>query len=75
MPISIPIPEGLQIPQEPQFELPVLFELKDDALYALAVDGIAISEEGEEPEAEEAEGEAPEKEMNFMNAVEQGMKK
>lgn len=69
------MPEGLQPPEEPQFDLPVTFEVRDNMLYALAVGGMAIPEEGEEPEAGEAEDEAPEKEMNFMNAVEQRMKK
>jgi hypothetical protein len=44
-------------------------------LYALAVGGLPVPQEGEEPEEGEAEGESPEKEMDFMSAVEAGMKK
>jgi hypothetical protein len=43
-------------------------------LYALAVDGLPVPQEGEEPE--EMEEEAPEGgEMDFMSAVESAMKK
>jgi len=74
MPAYIPMPEGLQLPEEPQFDLPVTFEVRDNMLYALAVDGMPVPQEGEEPE--EMEEEAPEgKEMDFMAAVEAGMKK
>jgi hypothetical protein len=68
------MPEGLQVPEEPQFDLPVTFEVRDNMLYALAVDGMPVPQEGEEPE--EMKEEAPEgKEMDFMAAVEAGMKK
>jgi hypothetical protein len=68
------MPEGLQLPEEPQFDLPVTFEVRDNMLYALAVGGLPVPQEGEEPE--ETEEEAPEGgEMDFMAAVEAGMKK
>ena len=69
------MPEGLQLPEEPQFDLPVTFEVRDNMLYALAVGGLPVPQEGEEPKEME-EGEAPEgEEMDFMAAVEAGMKK
>ena len=73
MPAYIPMPEGLQLPEEPQFDLPVTFEVRDNMLYALAVGGLPVPQEGEGPE--EMEEEAPEGEMDFMAAVEAGMKK
>jgi len=70
MPAYIPIPEGLTIPEEPEFELPVTFEVRDGQLYALAVDGMPLPEgDGEETEDEEMEEEP----ANFMAAVERGM--
>jgi hypothetical protein len=75
MPAYIPMPEGLQLPEEPQFDLPVTFEVRDNMLYALAVGGLPVPQEGEEPEEMEEE-EAPEgEEMDFMSAVESAMKK
>lgn len=69
------MPEGLQLPEEPQFDLPVTFEVRDNMLYALAVGGLPVPQEGEEPEEMEEE-EAPEgEEMDFMSAVESAMKK
>lgn len=75
MPAYIPMPEGLQVPEEPQFDLPVTFEVRDNMLYALAVGGMPVPQEGEEPE--EMEEEEPEggEEMDFMSAVESAMKK
>ena len=67
--ITIPIPEGLQVPQEPQFELPVIFEIEGDQLIVLAVDGIPVEMEEEEGEMEEEGGE----EADFASAVEQAM--
>ena len=66
--ITIPIPEGLQVPQEPQFELPVIFEIEGDQLIVLAVDGIPVEMEEVEEEMEEG-GE----EGGFASAVEQAM--
>lgn len=71
MPAYIPMPEGFTPPEEPEFELPVTFEVRDGQLYALAVDGMPLPEmedmEEEEPEMEEEEP------ANFMAAVERGM--
>lgn len=68
--ITIPIPEGLEVPQEPQFELPVIFEIEGDQLIVLAVNGIPVEmEEEEEGEMEEEGGE----EGDFASAVEQAM--
>jgi hypothetical protein len=67
MPAYIPIPEGLTIPEEPEFELPVTFEMRDGQLYALAVDGMPL------PEGEMEDEEMEEEPANFMAAVERGM--
>jgi hypothetical protein len=67
--IAIPIPEGLEVPQEPQFELPVIFQIEGDQLIVLAVDGIPldyVETEGEMEEGGEEEG-------GFESAVEQAM--
>lgn len=70
MPAYLPIPEGFQPPNEETFELPVMFEMRDGQLYALAVDGMPLPEDGE---AEDEEMEDEEEPMNFMAAVERGM--
>jgi hypothetical protein len=79
MPAYIPMPEGLQVPEEQQFDLPVTFEVRDNMLYALAVDGMPVpkekEEEGEEMEEEGGEMEEEGGEMDFMSAVESAMKK
>lgn len=79
MPAYIPIPEGLQVPEEKQFDLPVTFEVRDNMLYALAVNGMPVpkeqEEEGEEMEEEGGEMEEENGEMDFMSAVESAMKK
>lgn len=78
MPAYIPMPEGLQVPDQPEFELPVTFEVRDNMLYALAVDGMPVPKEGEEGQEMEEEGGEMEKEggeMDFMSAVESAMKK
>ena len=70
MPAYLPIPEGFQPPNAETFELPVMFEMRDGQLYALAVDGMPLPEDGE---AEDEEMEDEEEPMNFMAAVERGM--
>jgi hypothetical protein len=70
--IAIPIPEGLQVPQEPQFELPVIFEIEGDQLIALAVDGIPLEYAESDEVAEEGGGEEG-GEGDFAAAVEQAM--
>ena len=67
--IVIPIPEGLEVPQEPQFELPVIFQIEGDQLIALAVDGIPLDYVESEGEMEEEGGE----ESSFESAIEQAM--
>jgi hypothetical protein len=74
MPAYIPIPEGLDVPAGDTFDLPVTFEIRDNMLYALAVDGMPVPEDGE-PEADEAPAEAEGGDMDFMSAVEAGMKR
>ena len=71
MPAYIPIPEGFQPPNEDTFELPVMFEMRDGQLYALAVDGMPLPE----GEMEDEEMEMEEEPANFMAAVERGMTK
>ena len=81
MPAYIPIPEGLQVPDQPEFEMPVTFEVRDNMLYALTIDGMPIPKEGEKPEKEmEVEMEMGQEggkntDMDFMSAVESAMKK
>jgi hypothetical protein len=70
MPAYLPIPEGFQPPNEETFELPVMFEMRDGQLYALAVDGMPLPEGEMEDEEMEDGGED---DMNFMAAVERGM--
>jgi hypothetical protein len=89
MPYSIPLPEGLQIPKEPVFDLPVTFEMRDGELYTLAIDGIPL--EGDAEEREMNESEMPEESeaavqseggemaaeggnMDFLAAIERGLK-
>ena len=59
--------------------LPILtFEVRDNMLYALAVNGMPVPKEDEEgKEMEEEGGEMEEEggEMDFMSAVESAMKK
>jgi hypothetical protein len=71
MPAYLPIPEGFQPPNEDTFELPVMFEMRDGQLYALAVDGMPLPE----GEMEDEETEMEEEPANFMAAVERGMTK
>jgi hypothetical protein len=77
MPAYLPIPEGFQPPNEDTFELPVMFEMRDGPLYALAVDGMPLPEGGEAEEMEDEEGEMEmeDEPANFMAAVERGMTK
>jgi hypothetical protein len=79
MPAYIPVPEGLALPDQPQFDMPVTFEVRDNMLYALAVNGMPVpkekDEEGEEMEEEGGEMEEEGGKMDFMTAVESAMKK
>lgn len=57
MPIYLPIPEGLEIPESGTFDLVTTFENREGQLYPIAVDGIPFPET-EAPEAEGGEAEA-----------------
>lgn len=84
MPMYLPIPEGLEIPETGTFDLVTTFENREGQLYPIAVDGIPFPETEAEPEAEaapeaevettaEVEGvQAPD---SFMAAIENAMKK
>ena len=90
MPMYLPIPEGLEIPETGTFDLVTTFENREGQLYPIAVDGIPFPEMEEQPEAE-AETEAemqPEAEIettaevegvqapdSFMAAIEKAMTK
>lgn len=88
MPMYLPIPEGLEIPETGTFDLVTTFENREGQLYPIAVDGIPFPEMEEQPEAEaEAEME-PEAEVettaevegaqapdSFMAAIEKAMTK
>ena len=88
MPMYLPIPEGLEIPETGTFDLVTTFENREGQLYPIAVDGIPFPEMEEQPEAEaEAEME-PEAEIettaevegaqapdSFMAAIEKAMTK
>ena len=89
MPMYLPIPEGLEIPETGTFDLVTTFENREGQLYPIAVDGIPFPEmedqeapEAEAPEMEmEVEMEAPEGEGeaagpdSFMAAIEKAMAK
>lgn len=87
MPMYLPIPEGLEIPETGTFDLVTTFENREGQLYPIAVDGIPFPEmeDQEAPEAEgpememEMEMEAPEGEAtgpdSFMAAIEKAMTK
>jgi len=82
MPMYLPIPEGLEIPETGTFDLVTTFENREGQLYPIAVDGIPFPETETETEAEpEAEAEttaevegaqAPD---SFMTAIENAMNK
>lgn len=66
--MMIPIPEGLEVPPEGQFEAPVTFEVMDGELMIVSIAGVPVgeSEEQDEPEAEEMP-------PDFLAAVERSM--
>lgn len=65
---TLPIPEGFQPPQEPQFEISVVVEMGDGVLNVLAIEGIPLTETAPEEAAPEGE------QMSFQQAVEKGMR-
>ena len=66
--ITLPIPQGLEVPPEGQFEAPATFEVMDGELMLVAVAGVPV---GEPEEQEEPEGE--EMPPDFLAAVERSM--
>lgn len=81
MPMYLPIPEGLEIPETGTFDLVTTFENREGQLYPIAVDGIPFPET-EAPEAEPeaevettAEVEGAQAPDSFMAAIENAMKK
>jgi hypothetical protein len=66
--MTIPIPEGLEVPPEGQFEAPATFEVMGGELVLVAVAGVPVgeSEEMEEPEEEDMP-------PDFLAAVERSM--
>ena len=80
MPMYLPIPEGLEIPESGTFDLVTTFENREGQLYPIAVDGIPFPETEAEPEAEAevettAEVEGAQAPDSFMAAIENAMKK
>lgn len=71
MPAYLPIPEGLEMPEEGPFEVPIVAELRDGQLYVLEIGGIPLPDPEEEME-EELE-DAGTSEEDFMAAVERQM--
>ena len=61
----LPIPQGLEVPPEGQFEAPATFEVMDGELMLVAVAGVPVGED-EEPMEEEMP-------PDFLAAVEQSM--
>lgn len=61
----LPIPQGLEVPPEGQFEAPVTFEVMDGELHVVAIAGVPVGE-AEEPMEEEMP-------PDFLAAVEQSM--
>lgn len=86
MPMYLPIPEGLEIPETGTFDLVTTFENREGQLYPIAVDGIPFPEMEEQPEAEAemepeaevettAEVEGAQAPDSFMAAIEKAMTK
>lgn len=84
MPMYLPIPEGLEIPETGTFDLVTTFENREGQLYPIAVDGIPFPEMEEQPEAEmepeaevetTAEVEGAQAPDSFMAAIEKAMTK
>ena len=69
----IPIPEGLEVPPEGQFEAPVTFEVMDGELMIVAIAGVPVGEPEEQEETEGEEPEGGEMPPDFLAAVERSM--
>lgn len=63
--IMLPMPQGLEVPPEGQFEAPATFEVMDGELMLVAIAGVPVGE-AEEPMEEEMP-------PDFLAAVEQSM--
>lgn len=68
--MMLPIPQGLEVPPEGQFEAPVTFEVMDGELMIVAIAGVPVGE-AEEPMEPEEEEMPP----DFLAAVERDMPK
>lgn len=68
--MMLPIPQGLEVPPEGQFEAPVTFEVMDGELMIVAIAGVPVGEAKEPMEPEEEE--MP---PDFLAAVERDMPK
>jgi hypothetical protein len=71
MPAYLPLPEGLEVPPEGQFELPVLAEMREGQIYVLEIGGMPLPDV--EAEMEEELDNAEMNEEDFMAAVERQM--
>lgn len=72
MPAYLPLPEGLELPPEGQFEVPVLAEMREGQIYVLEIGGMPLPDVEQEME-EELDNEGMDEE-DFMAAVERQMK-
>jgi len=71
MPAYLPLPEGLEVPPEGQFEVPVLAEMREGQIYVLEIGGMPLPDV--DAEMEEELDEAGMNEEDFMAAVERQM--
>jgi hypothetical protein len=65
------MPEGLELPPEGQFEIPVIAEVREGQIYVLEIGGVPLPDVEEEMDAELDEAEMTEE--DFMAAVERQM--
>ena len=72
MPAYLPVPDGMELPTESKFTLPVTFEVRENQLYALEIDGKPLPDMEAEAESEMEEAEVSE--QDFMSAVENRIK-
>ena len=71
MPAYLPLPEGLELPPEGQFEVPVLAEMREGQIYVLEIGGMPLPDV--DAEMEEELDNADMSEEDFMAAVERQM--
>jgi hypothetical protein len=65
------MPEGLELPPEGQFEIPVVAEVREGQIYVLEIGGVPLPDVEEDMDAELDE--AGMTEEDFMAAVERQM--